>query len=518
MMESTYKILKYLRLSLDDEGDGESNSIQYQRKLIDSYIEEQFKDRKIFVDEIVDDGYSGTNFKRPGITRALELLNAGKFNCIIVKDLSRFGRDHIQVGNYLEHIFPAMEIRVISINDQYDSDEHIGSPGGIDIALKNLIYELYSKDLSQKVKAARRTMMKKGKFNAPYAFYGYQKYNDSLIIDAVSGRVMMRLFDLLDSGKSTTEVATIFNAEGIPTPAEYKKMQNCKRKWNYGDKKACWTDVTVRRLATDERYTGKSIFGKTERTKVGDPCSAKLKPKEEWIIVDATHPALVTQEKFDRVGERIHTRHNHHGNSVNHKPSIYCCGYCGHTLQKSGKKNVTLKCRYSVMSSQTECLCDGIKLKELQELLKTVLSKQFAVMRCEAKQYKTSISAGSGVSLDVIQREVAKLKKQRFNAYEKFKNGDMSREEFDESRESIGKRMEELEQISKKVDNEVEVSEIKTHKADTILNYGNEEEFDENFINYFIKRVKVHSNKVIDITWNFGLDEFIKESGGQLYA
>lgn len=138
-MDNTYRILKYLRISIDDEGDGESNSIQYQRKLLDGYIEEYFAGRKIYVQEIVDDGYSGTNFKRPGITRALELLNSGKFNCIIVKDLSRFGRDHIQVGNYLEHIFPAMEIRVISINDQYDSDEHIGSPGGIDIALKNLI-------------------------------------------------------------------------------------------------------------------------------------------------------------------------------------------------------------------------------------------------------------------------------------------------------------------------------------------------------------------------------------------
>ena len=128
-METSYKILKYLRLSIDDEGDGESNSITYQRKLVDGYIESNFVGRQIIVDEIVDDGYSGTNFNRPGITRALELLKAGKFNCIIVKDLSRFGRDHIQVGNYLEHIFPAMEIRVISVNDQYDSDEHIGSPG-----------------------------------------------------------------------------------------------------------------------------------------------------------------------------------------------------------------------------------------------------------------------------------------------------------------------------------------------------------------------------------------------------
>ena len=325
-MENTYKVLKYLRLSIDDENEGESNSIQYQRKLIDEYISEHFNDKRLFVDEIVDDGYSGTNFHRPGITKALELLKDGKFDCIIVKDLSRLGRDHIKIGNYLEHIFPAMEIRVISINDQYDSDEHIGSPGGIDIALKNLIYELYSKDLSQKVKAARLTIMKTGKYNAPFPIYGYFKYNDSLIIDGVSGRIVARLFDMLDSGISPTAVAATFNAEWILTPADYKKSQNCTRKWKYDEKKSYWTDGTVRRIASDEKYTGKMVFGKTERLKVGDPCSARRKPVEQWIVVENTHPAIVSKEKFGRVAEKIHTRKNHHGNKINHKPSIFCCG------------------------------------------------------------------------------------------------------------------------------------------------------------------------------------------------
>lgn len=518
MMDNTYKILKYLRLSIDDEGDGESNSIQNQRKLLDGYIEEHFVGRKIFADEIVDDGYSGTNFKRPGITRALEMLNSGKFNCIIIKDLSRFGRDHIQVGNYLEHIFPAMEIRVISINDQYDSDEYIGAPGGIDIALKNLIYELYSKDLSQKVKAARRTIMKTGKYNAPFALYGYQKHNNSLIIDSVAGNVIMRMFEMLDTGYSTTQVATIFNSEEIPTPAEYKKAQNIKRKWNSAEKKAYWTDTTIRRLATDERYTGKMIFGKKERTKVGDPCSAKAKPPEEWIVIDDTHPALVTKERFESVNKNIHIRSKHHGNKVNHTPGIYCCGNCGHVLQKSGHKNITLKCRYSVMSAESKCLCEGIKLDDLHEILKNILSKQFEIMQCEAKKYKQSIYATSGGSTDVINGEIVKLKKERFTSYEKFKNGEISREELDAIRGNIAERMVELEELLKNADADVEISEIKTHRADTILNYGPEYEFDERFINYFIKQVKIHNDKVLDITWNFGLDEFLNKFGGEKYA
>lgn len=322
-MKETYKILKYLRLSIDDDGDGESNSIHYQRKLIDGYIEEHFRGRQLYIDEIVDDGYSGTNFRRPGITRALELLNSGKFNCIIVKDLSRFGRDHIQIGNYLEHIFPAMEIRVISINDQYDSDEHIGSPGGIDIALKNLIYELYSKDLSQKVKAARQTIMKSGKYNAPFAIYGYFKQNGSLIIDENTAPIVARIFDMIDSGLTTTQVASILNEEGVMTPAEYKKSLKYKRKWISEDKKVSWSDFTIRRITSDEKYTGNMILGKTERLKVGDPCSARRKPVDKWIVVKNTHLAIVTQAKFDSVAKKIHTKVKHHGNNVNHKPGIY---------------------------------------------------------------------------------------------------------------------------------------------------------------------------------------------------
>lgn len=512
-MRDTYKILKYLRLSIDD-GEGESNSIQYQRKLIDGYIEENFKGKQYYVDEIVDDGYSGTNFKRPGITRALELLNSGKFNCIIVKDLSRLGRDHIQIGNYIEHIFPAMEVRVISVNDQYDSDEHIGAPGGIDIALKNLIYELYSKDLSQKVKAARRVIMKKGKYNAPFAIYGYHKSNDSLVIDEYAGAIVARLFDMIDSGLSPTKVASIMNSEGVLTPAEYKKSQNYKRKWIQDDKKPCWNDGMIRRIISDEKYTGKMVLGKTERLKVGDPCSARRRPADEWVVVENTHPAIVSQAKFESVSKKVHTKPKHHGNNINHKPGIYYCANCGHTLSKSAKKNIALKCRYSVMSTESECISEKILLTDIQNVLGKILVKQFGVMQAAAKRYKESIKASSSISVDAINGEITILKKRRFASYEKFKDGDLSRTELDEIRNDISGRLEELQELLKAADKQEEFSEVKAHKADIVLNYGDENNFDENFINYFVKKVMVHKNKQLDITWNFGLNEFLDTKGG----
>lgn len=495
-------------MSIDD-GDGESNSIQYQRKLVDGYIKEHIKESKICVEEIVDDGYSGTNFKRPGITRALELLNSGKFNCIIVKDFSRLGRDHIQIGNYIEHIFPAMEVRVISINDQYDSDEHIGSPGGIDIVLKNLIYEMYSKDLSQKVKAARQIMMKKGKYNAPFAIYGYHKANDSLVIDEKAGAVVARLFDMIDAGISTTKAASIMNEEGIPTPAEYKRSQSIKRKWIQDDKKLCWNDGMIRRIISDEKYTGKMVLGKTERLKVGDPCSARRKPIEKWVVVENTHPAIVSQAKFDSVAKKVHTKPKHHGNNRNHKPGIYYCANCGHVLYKTSTYNVALKCRYSVMSTESDCLSESVKLSEIQDILGKILVKQFGIMQSQARNYKESIKSGSNVSVDAVNGEIVMLKRQRFVSYEKFKDGVISREELDETRGNISKRLTELEQLLKESDKRDEFSEMKAHKAEVILNYGEEEKFDENFINFFVKKVMIHKNKQLDITWNFGLEEFL---------
>ena len=517
-MKETYKILKYLRLSIDDDGDGESNSIQYQRKLIDGYIDEHFKGKQLYIDEIVDDGYSGTNFRRPGITRALELLNSGKFNCIIVKDLSRLGRDHIQIGNYLEHIFPAMEIRVISINDQYDSDEHIGSPGGIDIALKNLIYELYSKDLSQKVKAARQTIMKSGKYNAPFAIYGYFKQSGTLIIDENTAPIVARIFDMIDSGFTTTQVASILNDEGVMTPAEYKKSLNYKRKWIRGEGKIYWTDSTIRRIISDEKYTGKMVLGKTERLKVGDPCSARRKSVDKWIVVENTHPAIVSQAKFESVGKKVHTHIKHHGNNVNHKTNIYYCANCGHALSKSGKINVALKCRYSIMSSDSKCVNEYIQLNEIKSVLGKILVKQFGIMQSQAKAYKENIETNSAVSLDSIKAEIEGLKRQRFSTYEKFKDGNISREELDEVRSRISNRLDELDNLLKTADKKEEVSELKTHKAEIILNYGDEDVFDDNFINYFVKKVMVHKDKQLDITWNFGLGEFLDETGGNLYA
>ena len=228
-----YVIAIYIRLSAED-GDlsdekNESNSVVNQRAYIRRFIElrPEFAGAQIL--EFCDDGYSGTNMERPAVRRLLEQVRQRKINCIIVKDMSRFGRDYIVVGDYLEQIFPFLDVRFIAINDSYDSKDHkYGSAGLIDVSFRNVIYDLYSKDLSEKVRSTKKQLAEKGYCVAPYAFFGYQKApgnKHTLLVDEDAAAVVRRVFDLFTSGLSTTEIAVkkTAAAKAAPKAAEEKK-------------------------------------------------------------------------------------------------------------------------------------------------------------------------------------------------------------------------------------------------------------------------------------------------------
>ena len=219
------RIAAYLRLSKADEGGlrEESNSISMQRALIQTYIDSHFTDCK--VTEYIDDGFSGTDFNRPGVRKLLEDAKNGKLDCVLVKDFSRFGRDYVEVGAYLEQIFPFLGIRFISINDCYDSADGKGSPAEPDVSFKNLLYDLYSKDLSQKVKSALRARKENGEYISPCEPFGYEKSPDDrhmLVVCEDEAAVVRRIFGLAREGVTSCQMAKLLNAENVPTPIEFK--------------------------------------------------------------------------------------------------------------------------------------------------------------------------------------------------------------------------------------------------------------------------------------------------------
>lgn len=214
-------LISYLRVSLEDENTGESESISNQRDLIGCYLKQHPEFTAYKVMEVVDDGHSGTNFDRPGIKRVLELVRQRKVAAILVKDLSRFGRNYKEVGSYLEQVFPFLGVRFISVNDGYDSNEYIGSTGGLDIACKALVHDLYSRDISRKVKSSRYARLRRGDYFCSVAPYGYVKSSEDkhrLVIDPPAAKVVRRIFDMTLAGFCTTEIARTLNLEDVPSP------------------------------------------------------------------------------------------------------------------------------------------------------------------------------------------------------------------------------------------------------------------------------------------------------------
>mgnify|MGYP002530559280 FL=1 len=226
---------KYIRLSQADqdmmkkENKTESESISHQRDLIQRYINSHADLKGCEVREFYDDGYSGTNFNRPSFERLLEQIKKGEINCVIVKDFSRFGRDYIELGDYLERIFPFLGVRFISVNDGYDSNDYKGTTGGLDVVLKNIVYDFYSKDLSVKVTTAKRAKMKRGEYiggHVPYGLLRDPADKHKLVIDPEAAAVVREIFDMATEGKKLVEIARYLNEKGIETPQIFSEEES----------------------------------------------------------------------------------------------------------------------------------------------------------------------------------------------------------------------------------------------------------------------------------------------------
>ena len=240
-----------LRFSVDDGNTADSESVSNQRDLLDWYISksEDFQNGEAL--EFIDDGFTGTNFQRAGFISMMEAVKAKKVNCIIVKDFSRLGRNYVEVSDYIDQIFPFLGVRFIAVNEQYDSSA-TNAALGVDMAMKNIIYDLYSKDLSKKVRSSRKSLMKKGEYIAPFAIYGYTNKVEKkrLVVDPTSAEVVKRIFEYAVQGEKARRIAIRMNSEGIPTPNEYNRLKSTKKQHYVPmDTAPIWTGDIVRRTA-----------------------------------------------------------------------------------------------------------------------------------------------------------------------------------------------------------------------------------------------------------------------------
>lgn len=430
--QTEYKVGMYLRLSKDDERAGESLSIENQRKVLTNHIMEQ---GWTLYDEYVDDGISGTSFDRPGVRRMLDDAKAGKINLIICKDLSRFGRNYIQVGQYTDYIFPMYGIRFIALTDNVDTAN--SQSAGMDMMpIMNVFNEWHAANTSKKIRAVLETNAKAGKYMTPFSAYGYLKGDDEKctpVIDPEAAPVVLRMFQMRAKGYSCKQIAEVFNDEHILIPSDhiYKRLgrPNPRRTEHL------WSENVIRRILANRIYIGD--LAQCKSTSVSYKNHKKIYHDEaDWIIIENNHEAIVPRELWDKVREyeESHRRGKRTKEGVTQPLSGLCyCSTCGAKMKQQGSEGYTRRpfgytCRTYAMFGKKYCsshyiLGRSIKkivLADIQQRIDFVMNDEQAREKYLAKKrsHYDAQNSSDKARLREVEKRIAELDRLTQSIYE----------------------------------------------------------------------------------------------------
>lgn len=375
MLFSENRTGEYLRLSREDGDKLESDSIKNQRELIKEYLAQH--QGLNLVDEYVDDGYSGTSYDRPSFKRLIEDVKSGKINCIIVKDLSRLGRNYIETGRYLEKIFPMMGVRFISVLDHYDSASLNNEADQIIVPFKNLINDAYCRDISTKIRSQLDVKRRTGKFIGSFACYGYKKDPkdvNHLLVDSYAADIVRLVFRLKLSGCNSQRIAEELNNMGVLPPAEYKRSQGFNYDCGYRTgNNPKWEVVSINRILSNEMYTGTMVQGLNSKINYKIKQSRAV-PKDQWVRVEKTHEAIVDKDVFDEVQRLLafDTRTAPDKKEVYPFSGLVVCGDCGQNMvrrrvTKKGKGYTYFHC--STYKNGNGCSAHLINAQKLEQIV-----------------------------------------------------------------------------------------------------------------------------------------------------
>lgn len=534
-MKSNDNILAcYLRVS-DEDFDlrhnvlkDESTSISAQRQLIHSYIESKPELRQMNIREFLDDGYSGTNFERPAIQEIFQLVSEGRIGAIIVKDMSRFGRNYIETGCYIEQVFPLIGIRFIAINDSFDSAEYIGNTPGLEMAFKNVIYDYYSKDLSAKVKSIKMIQQKRGDFVAAKPPYGYiiSRGGDGrhcdrhkLEVDPKSAEVVKDIFRLTLSGWKPVRIAQWLNELHIPTPAQ--RLHNL-----YGFQcggftedqlmSGFWKPVQVTKILLDETMTGATVNNRVQVKGVGSR-KFKRQKTEDHVVVRDTHEAIIDRDTFLQAAAIIQNRktvrtENRKKNENLFYQKIYC-GHCGCRLKhevhtRHSRIDAIYYCPHARPSGGGTCNLHSIKdeflkeqvLRPLQVQVQLILDKQMPLPKSDKEKFQSRLRAISRL------QEQNKGKVPRL--YEEYRTGNISREQFVKQKDAISSANNELDSERSEIEGKLYTIESavlsakqKKTESESLLEITRLKTLTQNAVDLFVSKVVVNSPDSIEITW-----------------
>lgn len=489
------RIAIYIRLSkadTDGKVQDESNSISMQRILIRNYIASHFTSCRIT--EYEDDGFSGTNFNRPGVQRLLKDARNEKIDCVVVKDFSRFGRDYMEVGSYLEQIFPFLGIRFISINDHYDSASYQGSIADLDVNFKNLLYDLYSKDLSQKVKTSLRARKESGQYVSGNAPFGYEKAPDDrhmLVICEDEAAVVREIFSLALQGVTSSQTAKELNLEHVPTPIEFKIRKGKTSRKPKGDK-FYWSSSVVCSILRNPVYAGDVEYGKTEKEQVGG--RNVLKARAEWKIIKNHHAPIIAREDFEEVQKnRGKSRRKGKGNR---HPLVgrAVCGCCERNLQIRNGMNPYFTCRNRYVTGLEGCV-KKVNVMFLEQAvlfrLQEHLENQNLAAETVSRQQEDLKGKRDGLLRDLRQaeKEYGRLKQKHYESYQSYSLGKQT--EFHSFHAEMEKQQEVIQKLKK------QIHQAESEKFIMEEDVGLTSEMMERYID----KIMVYSEENFEIRW-----------------
>lgn len=390
-----YKAALYCRLSVDDGNFGGSVSIETQKILLEKYCKDhKITDYKFYC----DDGCSGTNFDRPSFKKMLSDIDEGKINLVIVKDLSRFGRNYVEAGMYVQR-FTDSNIRFIAADDNYDS---LVNSDDLLFPIKNVVNEMYARDVSKKTKAAKKAKARDGQFIGSKAPFGYKiDPNDRhhLIVDEPAAQVVKRIFRLASEGVGYNKMAKIFREEKVLTPIAYFNLNNPDYfKSDYWRKEFDWHVTSIRAILNNEVYLGKLVYGK-QRNKSMKSKEKVRNPKEDWIVVENCHEPIITQELWDTVHKILNAKHRPaKAREVQMFAGLLYCSDCGHCLtysqkqRKDGSYHGAYSCWMYKTHGKEYCASHYITFDTIYELVLIDIQRNLFQYRKNTDKFKSILS------------------------------------------------------------------------------------------------------------------------------
>lgn len=535
MKEKQFYAAMYLRLSKEDTdmniGDRgsfnkfESNSIGNQRELIKSFLREQ-PDIELY-DIYVDDGFSGSNFDRPEFRRMIGDIEAGRVNCVIVKDLSRFGRDYIESGRYIQKVFPALSVRFIALTDHFDSISADTGESSIVLPVKNFINDSYCRDISTKVKSQLEVKRRNGECVSAFAVYGYKKSDtdkNRLVIDEYAAENVRRIFAWKIEGMAVSAIAEKLNSLGILSPKEYKKSMGLRYHSGFsGAGSSAWGNATVKRILTNEVYLGHMVQGKTEKVNYKVK-KHTVKSEGEWIKVENTHEAVISADDFAIVQHLLKAdgRKSPQSGTLNPFAGILFCGDCGQQMIRRVIRYKDTSKVYYICSTKNRgegCSRHSIEESTLKEIVCECIRK-FANSFLNEKelfdhavQYETNFEAAAR-----YDREIGRLKKEQdkyyslcSGLYEDLREGVVTKEEFERLHSGFMQKGKELEDAMQKqeqlIKDMLKKGTLSAGRLKAFKDCVELREIDRHTLSSLVRRIDVYENRQVVIDFYF-MDAF----------